>query len=210
MVSLNKSFIFLLFLWTFLQAQEPSSIPYRAVVRTHTAFATGTQSKAVESIATIAVKGDKYRLEMIRPAVQTYVCDGTRTVMINPVTGERSKVQSKQGAQQAVTAPLLGRLQKKGKGHHAVDPRWNLPEGIREIEIKSQSPLHVLFSGPGGKAVGRLKVERMARLSKTIEVPAKIVYESSSSNPGIRMVIEYLKLSPDPNMPEEVFEVEGD
>jgi hypothetical protein len=207
----NCSFIFLILLLALRAFSEEPALPYRAVVKTTTNINIAGQKKTVESIATIAINGKKYRLQMIKPEPALYICNGTQTLVFNPITRTKQIMNiAGQDASAALQGDLLNQISvlSSPDGDVDVKPEWNFPANIRKLHVEFFNdvhfPKHIELLNAGGGLEGDMVIEK-TQLSGN-NIPQTLTYKMPPlNNPSIDIVTEYLEISEDQNMPDSLF-----
>lgn len=209
MLQKSKCFLFvwLIISCCFADASTDCNPYYRAVLKTTTVITVNSQEKTVSSLSTIAVKGNKYRLQIVKPAPMIYICDGAKSVSVNPVTQERTELPA--GRENAAGfSDLFGSFSDKPAGQDiAVEEAWGLPENIKKIRISRGNgwtvPEKVVMFDAAGEQQGEFTVKSVQTMCNK-SIPEKTVYSSET----VTVTVEYEDVRTDPHMPDEIFSTE--
>jgi outer membrane lipoprotein-sorting protein len=191
------------------RAADAGAPAFRAIVKTITTVSLPTGEKTVESLSSIAVKGGKYRLQTYKPGAQIYICDGEKTVAVDPVTNVRKTMALSAQNQPQQQMQLLQCLPAETDGDFSVDTTWGLPDNIKTVRLKQNTswkmPSRVDLLDAYGKTTGTIEIKSAQPLG-TAYVPTSIIYQSQT--PAVRIEITYSDLQEDPDMPDEVFSIQ--
>jgi hypothetical protein len=180
--------------------------PYRAVVKTITLVETQNTKRVIESLSTIAVKGEKYRLSMLKPEPMIYICDGTVTKTINPITKGTRELPSGGSAGQGINSGLLSRIAESKQAEVTIDPSWDLPKEIKKLKItySQDYPDKIDFFTESGDLFGTFLVDSTETVNN-LTIPVGTTFSSAYHGINMSVVTCYSGLEPDDKMPDELF-----
>lgn len=177
---------------------------FRGLVRTRAEIFVAGQKRVVETLSSVAVKGNKYRVQMAQPTPQWFVCDGATIQTYNPGTGAKGTMKVSSFDQPGAAMNLFKRV-TLGKGIDPVEEAWGLPPEVGFVKAVSESgKTSITLLSKTKRSVGTVTLNKTQDVGGH-EMPKEILYKSSSDDPSINLTITYDSMALEENMPEETF-----